>query len=64
MAKALSGGDEKGMEKMLAAFEKGFKQATKSWGKSLPDISQQTYKAVQEKFKAYQESLKTTEAEA
>ena len=64
MAKALSGGDEKGMEKMLSAFEKGFKQATKSWGKALPDISQQTYKAVQEKFKAYQESLKTTEADA
>lgn len=64
MAMALSGGDEEGMNKMLEAFEKGFKQATKSWGKSLPDISQQTYDAVQEKFKAYQESLKTSEAEA
>ena len=63
MAKALSGGDEKGMNKMLEAFEKGFKQATKSWGKSLPDISQQTYKAVQEKFKEYQESLKADNAE-
>lgn len=64
MAMALSGGDEEGMNKMLEAFEKGFKQATKSWGKSLPDISKQTYDAVQEKFKAYQESLKTAEAEA
>lgn len=64
MAMALSGGDEEGMNKMLSAFEKGFKQATKSWGKSLPDISQQTYEAVQEKFKEYQASLKTTEADA
>ena len=52
------------MNEMLAAFEKGYKQATKTWGRALPDISQQTYDAVQEKFKAYQESLKTTEAEA
>lgn len=63
MAVALSGGDEEGMNEMLAAFEKGYKQATKAWGKELPDISKQTYDAVQEKFKAYQESLKTTGVE-
>lgn len=61
MAVALSGGDEEGMDKMLAAFEKGFKQATKSWGRSLPDISQQTYEAVQQKFKDYKASAKTEE---
>ena len=48
-------------EKMLEAFEKGYKQATKSWGKELPDISQQTYDAVHKKFEEYQNSLKTEE---
>lgn len=63
MAKALSGGDEEGMNKMLAAFEKGYKQAAKSWGRELPDISKQTYDAVQQKFKDYQNSLKSGETE-
>lgn len=63
MAKALSGGDEEGMDEMLKAFEKGFRQATKAWGRALPDISQQTYDAVQEKFKAYKESLQTSAVE-
>ena len=35
---------------MRAAFEKGFKAATKAWGKDLPDISQKTYDAVMKKF--------------
>ena len=60
----LSGGDEEGMNKMFAAFEKGYKQATKSWGRELPDISKQTYDAVQQKFKDYQNSLKSGETEA
>lgn len=49
-ASALAGGDRDKMEKMLAAFDKGFKQATKSWGDKLPDLCQDTYKAVHEKF--------------
>lgn len=52
-AEALSGGDEDKMNDMLDAFKKGFKQATKSWGKELPDISQKTYDAVIEKFENY-----------
>ncbi|MCI8372629.1 MAG: hypothetical protein HFI75_09580 [Lachnospiraceae bacterium] len=52
-AMALSGGDDDKMDEMLAAFEKGFKQATKSWGKKLPDISQRTRDAVYEKFEQY-----------
>lgn len=63
MAVALSGGDEEGMNDMLDAFEKGYKQATKTWGKELPDISKQTYEAVQEKFKQYQESIKNDPAQ-
>lgn len=52
-ATALSGGDKDKMEKMLAAFEKGFKQATKSWGSKLPDLCQDTYKAVHDKFDSW-----------
>lgn len=52
-AEALTGGDPKQMEKMKDAFIKGFKQATKSWGQELPDISGRTYKAVLEKFDNY-----------
>ncbi len=49
-AKALTGGDASKAEEMRAAFEKGFKAATKSWGSSLPSISSRTYDAVMEKF--------------
>ena len=42
---ALSGGDEEKMKKMVSAVEKGFKQATKAWGKDLPGISSDTYSA-------------------
>ena len=35
------------------AFEKGFKEATKTWGKKLPDISQNTRDAVLKKFDDY-----------
>lgn len=52
-AQALSGGDEDKMNQMLDAFKKGFQQATKSWGKELPDISQRTYDAVLKKFEDY-----------
>ena len=57
MAKALSGGDDAKMDKMLSAFKKGFQEATKSWGRSLPDISQKTYDAVLEKFKNYKSDV-------
>lgn len=49
-AKALSGGDPDMIDKMKNAFEKGFKEATKTWGKDLPSLSQDTYNAVMEKF--------------
>lgn len=60
-AVALSGGDSEKMDKMLEAFKKGFKQATKSWGRSLPDISSQTYDAVMEKFENYKNGTTTSE---
>ncbi|MCR5271562.1 MAG: hypothetical protein K6E13_01055 [Lachnospiraceae bacterium] len=52
-AKALSGGDTSKAEMLLDAFKEGFAQATKTWGKDLPDISNQTYDAVLEKFDAW-----------
>ncbi len=52
-AEALSGGDKEKMKDMLEAFKKGFDQATKAWGKELPDISHRTYDAVMEKFDKY-----------
>jgi hypothetical protein len=58
-AMALTGGDETEMEKMRAAFEKGFKQATSAWGKELPSISQNTYDATEKLFDDYAASLKT-----
>ncbi|MBO5460161.1 MAG: hypothetical protein J5981_07965 [Lachnospira sp.] len=49
-ALALSNGDEKQMEKMVSAVEKGFSLATKSWGRELPDISKDTHTAIMDKF--------------
>lgn len=62
-AKALTGGDPDKIEEMRAAFEKGFKQATKTWGDELPDISQRTYEATMAKFDKWAEEAagKTTE---
>ena len=52
-AKALSGNDVSKADSLLDAFKKGFREATKTWGKELPDISQKTYDAVLEKFDAW-----------
>lgn len=49
-AKALTGGDSSKANDMLDAFKEGYKQATKAWGKDLPDISSKTYDAVLKKF--------------
>ena len=61
-AKALTGGDPDKIEEMKEAFEKGFKQAEKTWGGELPEISKKTYDAVFEKFDAWAaESAKANE---
>ncbi len=49
-AVALCGDDPDKLEEMKAAFEKGYKQAEKTWGGELPSICQRTYDAVFEKF--------------
>lgn len=49
-AKALSGGDPEKADEMITAVVKGFKDATKTWGGELPDISQRTYDATMDKL--------------
>ena len=49
-ANALTGGDPDKIDDMRKAFEKGYKQAEKTWGGELPDISKQTYDAVLKGF--------------
>ncbi|MCR5031892.1 MAG: hypothetical protein K6A92_03415 [Lachnospiraceae bacterium] len=58
-AVALAGKDPAKLEKMRDAFEKGFAQAEETWGKELPEISQQTYAAVMKGF----DDLMATDAE-
>ena len=52
-AKALSGNDKSKAQELADAFKKGVDQATKAWGGKLPDISQQTYDKVLEKFDSW-----------
>lgn len=54
-ANALTGGDPDKIEEMRNAFLKGYKQAEKTWGGKLPDISQKTYAAVLEGFDRMEE---------
>ena len=57
MAQALSGGDATKADTLIAAMEKGFKQATEAWGEDLPDICRQTIDAATEKLNKWKESL-------
>ncbi len=49
-AKALTGGDPAKAEAMREAFQKGYKEAEKAWGGSLPELSQKTYDATMKLF--------------
>ncbi len=49
-AKALAGDDPDKLEQMRSAFEKGYKEAEKTWGGELPEISKQTFDAVMKGF--------------
>ena len=52
---ALSGGDVDKADELLEAFKEGYKQAEKTWGKELPEISKKTYEAVENKFAQWKE---------
>jgi negative regulator of replication initiation len=60
-ASALAGDDEEQMKKMQEAMQKGYDQATKAWGKDLPDISSKTLEAANKLFEDYYNSKKTVE---
>lgn len=49
-AKALAGDDPDKAEELLAAFKKGYSQATKTWGGELPSLCSDTYDLVEKKF--------------
>lgn len=59
-AKAISGDDPSKADELIDAFKKGFKEATKTWGQSLPDISQKTYDKVLEKFDKWKNGTEDT----
>lgn len=49
-AKKLTGGDPDKIEEMRNAIEQGFKEATKTWGKDLPDITNDTHDLITKKL--------------
>ena len=55
-ASALAGDDVDKMKEMQAAVEKGYKLATKAWGKELPQISKDTFDATNKLFDEYYKS--------
>ncbi len=52
-AKALAGGDSAYADKLMDAIKKGFEQATKAWGDTLPDICRKTIDATYQKMEAW-----------
>ena len=55
-AQALAGDDVDKMKEMQKAMEKGFKQATKTWGRELPSICKETMNAANKLFEDYYNS--------
>ena len=62
-AYALAGGDPSKADDMMAAIEKGYEQATKTWGNELPEISKQTLEATREKIEAWKTANASTATE-
>lgn len=58
-ASALAGDDVHKMKDMQKAMEKGFKMATKTWGRELPEISRNTLDAANKLFEDYYASKQT-----
>ena len=59
-ASALAGDDVNQMKAMQAAMEKGYKEATRAWGKELPEISKKTLAAANKLFDEYYKSKGAT----
>ena len=60
-ASALAGDDVDKMKEMQKAMEKGFKMATKAWGRELPSISKDTMDAANKLFEDYYRSKEQNE---
>jgi len=63
-ASALAGDDVNKMKAMQKAMEKGYKEATKAWGKELPEISKKTLVAANKLFEDYYKSKGVTNEQA
>lgn len=63
MAKALAGGDSSKADLLMEAVQKGFDQATKSWGDELPEISKKTLEATMEKLTKWRDGTEEAVAE-
>ena len=64
-AKSISGGDKSKLGVLRDAIQQGFDEATKAWGKELPDISKTTFDLVNKKLDAWEkgtESPQVTQA--
>jgi hypothetical protein len=61
MAIALSGGDTSKADELMAAIEKGYKQATQSWGEDLPQLCQDTMEATRQKMDDWKNGITTAE---
>lgn len=60
-AYALAGDNVDKMKEMQAAVEKGFGEAAKSWGGSMPSITDDTHGAITDLFNGYYEKANKTE---
>lgn len=60
-AKALSGNDPTKADSMLEALQKGFDEATKSWGGELPELCQKTLEATRKKLSDWRDGVTTEE---
>lgn len=58
-AKALAGNDPEKADKMIAAVEKGFKQATRAWGDELPGICKETLEVTRQKLTDWKNGIES-----
>ena len=62
-AKALAGNNPNQADSMLEALQKGFDEATKSWGGELPELCKKTLEATQKKLTEWRDANTETDAE-
>lgn len=60
-AKTISGGDKSKYDLLKNAIAEGFEKAREAFGGELPEISEQTYKAVMEGLEAWKNETETQE---